>query len=541
MKSDRIEDVLVQCIEDIKANRSSLDECLEMYPHLRERLEPLLRIALDIREPPNLKPSPHFKTEARVWLMNEISLEQSAGKRLWSRFSSQLRPMLAISRFSMAGVAIAVVLALSAAGWGVAYASQDSLPGDTLYGLKLFTEQVRMTTPGDDTARAERALRFADIRIGEMEALAGKSRPDDLGRPANRYGDAMDTVHARLERAAAAGFSTGNLTASVAEATSRHISVLDVIYDMVPDQAKPAVAHARNSSQIGHLRALRALAQDQPERAIEINLAAVEERLIRARNAAQAHDDDEMADALGRFEEMSDIGALIAARARQLGVGDGSAVSVLLARATSRQLLIIDEIADMSPGAALQAVVWMSYEVVNRYRQGLMDLSEMDPVKATQINLKAMDERLDRIRAMCGDSQAVEIALEHFDAMAQLGEEISRIAQQADYDADRINQLLAEATSMHVEVLADVWEMVPEPSREPLERALARALIRQENRIPAMEQGGAELPDHQVIPPDIRERVNVRMREQRIWDEGEAMLSPGTPGGTTGCPGCIGP
>jgi len=62
---NKFEDILVQCIEDIKAGRSSIEECLDRYPSFRERLEPLLRIAVGIREMPDVRPSTAFRVRAR--------------------------------------------------------------------------------------------------------------------------------------------------------------------------------------------------------------------------------------------------------------------------------------------------------------------------------------------------------------------------------------------------------------------------------------------------------------------------------------------
>ncbi len=45
----KFEDILVQCIEDIKAGRSSIEDCKDRYPSMREQ---------------NVK--------ARIWLMDPI-------------------------------------------------------------------------------------------------------------------------------------------------------------------------------------------------------------------------------------------------------------------------------------------------------------------------------------------------------------------------------------------------------------------------------------------------------------------------------------
>jgi len=109
----KFEDILVQCIEDIKAGRSSIKDCLDRYPSVREQLEPLLRIALEIREPPDVKPSPSFKVKARVQLMDQIHGKQAVTKWPWSRYDSQVKPISYMRRFSMAKVIPAAVAAVA--------------------------------------------------------------------------------------------------------------------------------------------------------------------------------------------------------------------------------------------------------------------------------------------------------------------------------------------------------------------------------------------------------------------------------------------
>ena len=413
----KFEDILVQCIEDIRAGRSSIEDCLDRYPSMREQLEPLLRIAVAIRETPDVKPSPAFKVKARVRLMEQIHGRQTVTKWPWPRYNNQVKQIPLRRRFSMIGVILAIILTLSAVGGGTAYAAQDSLPGDALYPVKLGTEQLRMMLPGNDVARAQRALSFAERRVGEMEALAEKGRPQYLGLAAEGYDNAVNMTLARIERAGDRGLATGNITARVAESIARHLSVLDTVYDMVPPEAKEAIAHARNVSETGYFHALVALAKNNTVRAAEMNLAAM----------------------LGR---------------------------------------------------------------------------------------------LNRVRARVGDVEAVEIALQQFEAMAEFGEEISRIAQEIGLNITKVEELVAKATSKHLEVLADVWERVPEQAQPAIERTMANLLIRHQKRVQALEGMGVEVPPSPVIPERIRERVEERIREREQGIQGGTTSpTPGVPGG----------
>ena len=124
----KFEDILVQCIEDIKAGRSSIEDCLDRYPSVREQLEPLLRIALEIREPPDVKPSPSFKVRARVQLMDQIHGKQAVTKWPWFRYDSQVKQILYRSRFSMARVipaAVAIIVVVVLAVSGVIYETPE--------------------------------------------------------------------------------------------------------------------------------------------------------------------------------------------------------------------------------------------------------------------------------------------------------------------------------------------------------------------------------------------------------------------------------
>jgi len=317
----------------------------------------------------------------------------------------------------MASVILVIILTLSALGGGTVYAAQDSLPGDTIYTVKLATEQVRMMLPGDDVAKAERALGFVERRMGEIETLAERGRLQDMSLGVQGYNDALNTTLAEIERASNRGLATGNITARVAEATARHLSVLDKVYDMVPDEAKTAVAHARNVSQTGYFHALTALARNNTVQAAEINLATIE-------------------------------------------------------------------------------------------------------------------GRLNRVRAGVQNAEAVQIALQQFEAMAKFNEQISQIAQGIGLNITEVEELVAVATSKHLEVLADVWAKLPEQAQPAIERVMANLMIRHQNRVEALEQKGAKAPPSLVIPETVREKIEerIREREQNVEDG----TTPPKPGVTAG-------
>jgi hypothetical protein len=147
-------------------------------------------------------------------------------------------------RMKRIAIIVAIVVVLSALG-GTVYAAQDSLPGDTLYSVKLGVEEATMMLSGDDTARAERALNFAHKRVREMMTLTERERLGDLGVAADKYCCAMNMSLVRMESALGNGGSLAeNITARVAEAVAEHLPVLDGVYNVTPDEAKQAMTRA---------------------------------------------------------------------------------------------------------------------------------------------------------------------------------------------------------------------------------------------------------------------------------------------------------
>ena len=67
--SEMIELILDQCLEDIRAKRLTVGDCLVKYPNYAADLGPLLEMALAIENVPDIKPSNEFKRATRDRLL----------------------------------------------------------------------------------------------------------------------------------------------------------------------------------------------------------------------------------------------------------------------------------------------------------------------------------------------------------------------------------------------------------------------------------------------------------------------------------------
>jgi hypothetical protein len=176
----------------------------------------------------------------------------SAWKRLaeHSREKPAPRPVRAIRRrrfswrpaYTLASTLIAA--ALLAGTVGVAYASGEALPGDSLYGVKRGLERAALALTASSGGDTQLLLKFADRRLGEADELLQRGRPADLAQALDDY----ETAIAELLEIAA---QEPDQLDEVADALARHELKLQSVIDQAPEQAKSGLTRALERSQHG--------------------------------------------------------------------------------------------------------------------------------------------------------------------------------------------------------------------------------------------------------------------------------------------------
>ncbi|MFF0446539.1 DUF5667 domain-containing protein [Streptomyces sp. NPDC004609] len=95
--------------------------------------------------------------------------------------ASPLRKLRPRSRWSKGLAAGGLTVGVAAGAFsGVAAASSDALPGDTLYGLKRGMEDIRLGMTDGETDRGELYLDQASTRLSEARRLMERGRAGDL-------------------------------------------------------------------------------------------------------------------------------------------------------------------------------------------------------------------------------------------------------------------------------------------------------------------------------------------------------------------------
>jgi hypothetical protein len=159
-RNKNFENLLNECLERLLKGES-LEQVLGDYPAEAAELEPLLRTITAARKVSDIQPRADFKARSHYAFMAAArELESKPARRSWFKW----QPAWSIS---LAALAVIVL-----GGGGTVLASNSSLPGDTLYSVKIVSENVQLALSTSDITKAELNARFADRRTDEIITLA---------------------------------------------------------------------------------------------------------------------------------------------------------------------------------------------------------------------------------------------------------------------------------------------------------------------------------------------------------------------------------
>ena len=163
------EEILANCIEEVRSGKSTVEDCIKRYPALGKELRAMLEIAVSIK-PEEASPSAEFKARARLHLFDEE--KQPAAVKTTNHF----RNWFALTPVKVTASVLLVLLIFAAVGSGTVYAAQSSTPGDILYPVKTGAENIQLTLTTSPVAKARLYLQLAQKRINEMTVQAKLNR-----------------------------------------------------------------------------------------------------------------------------------------------------------------------------------------------------------------------------------------------------------------------------------------------------------------------------------------------------------------------------
>lgn len=108
-------------------------------------------------------------------------------------------------------------------------------PGSPLYFIKALREKLELILASSAEAKTQREIEFAQRRLREIQSLVKNKQQDLIPPTAERYKD-------HLQKAGERALNDEDLNVKLGEAISRHLDVLQRVYDQVGNpRAKQAI------------------------------------------------------------------------------------------------------------------------------------------------------------------------------------------------------------------------------------------------------------------------------------------------------------
>jgi hypothetical protein len=235
----------------------TIDDVLADYPEQADKLRPQLEAALWIGGNKSaFDPRPGFVSTSRGQLLTKIRHEQatfaaqggaaegSAFAVLWQRlFPGTGTPRQRVA-FQFALLLIFMVW-LAIGSSAVALVSQNSIPGEPLYPVKIAFEEVELKTAGKLSDEIRLHTEFAQRRLLEVQELVEVGQYDQIPDTVEKFENHVDQAVNKLEiLAIEEPYVAQQVVTAVHDFISNQVAFMQVLVAAVPGEGKIVLANA---------------------------------------------------------------------------------------------------------------------------------------------------------------------------------------------------------------------------------------------------------------------------------------------------------
>ena len=245
------EKILHSCLDLILTGQETLDSVLARYPEQADMLRPQLESLLWLRNiNQELDPRPGFVAASRRRLVAKIQQERVA-ERVEDLAPKSGFFSLFLSRRFATPLIVALVLLISfyVASNGLNLASQNAIPGDRLYAVKIIFEKAALAFSRDHASDAELRVEFTHRRSEEIYRLVAEGRYEFIPETVKSFENEVGQTIISLNQVASQNDDQARQIAGELEDYLNHQrAILAGLIQNAPVNAGPAIAAAIQAS-----------------------------------------------------------------------------------------------------------------------------------------------------------------------------------------------------------------------------------------------------------------------------------------------------
>lgn len=304
---------------------------------------------------------------------------------------------------------------------GTAYAQDEELPAPGItpdspfYFFDKWGKSINLFFTFGAEAKARKALQYAEERLSEAQAMVNKNKIREMTLAADDYDSFMAMVNEMLEEVINRGTSD-NISERLATLSIKiHVRLSELKDKMPPkvkkdimsadnetmeeatsdrEEARETINRAKIATMNSQIKALRALAKNKPEKALDISADTIERLMERARlrvseNATTDNVTGDIREMLDYAERIAELEEEMAAIAEEKGI-DITKIQERLAHSTANRLETLTRVYENAPESALKGLENAIENSVRKYERAVDKLREIEVTDNVTANVTAL-------------------------------------------------------------------------------------------------------------------------------------------------------
>ena len=183
---------------------------------------------------------------------------------------------------------------------------------------------------------------------------------------------------------------------------------------------------------------------------------------------------------------------------------DITKVSEIISIATSIHLDVLRDVLERVPEQAKLSIQRAIISSKKGNEEALSVLETVRPERAAEIHLRIAEKRLIRAQEKVEEEEfeEVEDLIEEYEKSISEASRTAEIAKERGNNTTNVEQAIAETTSIHLTILEDVLQKVPEQAKPAVEKAISVSANGREKAVESLKEKDAlgEIPEEVEIP-----------------------------------------
>ena len=188
-----------------------------------------------------------------------------------------------------------------------------------------------------------------------------------------------------------------------------------------------------------------------------------------------------------------------------------------VATATERHIGVLEKVYEKVPDQAKDAILHAMEVSLTGQEKALFALSRENPERALKVQLRIMDQRVERIKKHTQNKNllAEKQALKNYERGEKEIKVLLESAKKKEINVEELEMLVLEKTAKHVEVLWKVYKKAPEQAKEGLLRAIENSMKGHQKIKEVLKNKAEKIKEKTKIPEKVKEEIKKEIQKEK--------------------------